>query len=45
MRGIRLIRLMIGLLDSHCECGVKPPGLLNHEVSLIIILTLEIGGL
>ena len=22
-----------GLLESHCECGIEPPGSINHGVS------------
>ena len=33
IRGKELIRFMIGLLESPCECGIKPPDSISHGVS------------
>ena len=33
IRGIGLIRLRIGLLESPCECGIESPGLMSHGIS------------
>ena len=34
MRGIGLIRLRIGILESLREFGIEPPGSISHGVSL-----------
>ena len=33
MRGIGLILLRIGILESPCECGIASPGSKSHGVS------------
>ena len=33
IRGIGLIRLRIGMLESTCECGIEPQGSISHGVS------------
>ena len=36
MRGVGLIRLRIGLLESPWECGIEPSGSISHGVSYTI---------
>ena len=38
MRGIGLIRLRIGILESHCECGIEAAGSISHRVSYYSIV-------
>ena len=33
VRGIGLIQLRIGLLESPCECDIESPGSISHGVS------------
>ena len=36
MQVIGLIRLRIGILESPCEYGIKPPGSISHGVSYLV---------
>ena len=42
MRGIGLIRLRIGILESPCECEIKPPGSIIHGVIIIIYIQMNL---
>ena len=38
-----VIHLTIGIIKSHCECGIEPPGSISHGISWLVCFILVIN--